>query len=75
MAMTWRQIETSRQRRLWFTEVIFPLTGALLAAWQVPDFRELVTVAVHRVECEVRKALAFANGFVHSLVDRLKGAR
>lgn len=39
--MTWRQIETSREARLWITQVIVPVLGmatALVVA--VPEARE-----------------------------------
>ena len=58
--MTWRQIETSREARLWITQVIVPVLGmatALVVA--VPEAREAAVTkfmeAKERIKFKLRK--------------------
>jgi hypothetical protein len=58
--MTWRQIETSREARLWITQVIVPVLGmatALVVA--VPEAREAAvtkfTEAKDAIKFKLRK--------------------
>lgn len=58
--MTYKQIETSREVRLWITQVIVPAMGmatALVAT--VPEFREAVVTKAkdvkNRIKYKIRK--------------------
>ena len=58
--MTYKQIETSREVRLWITQVIVPAMGmatALVAT--VPEFREAVVTkakdVTNRIKYKIRK--------------------
>ena len=53
--MTWKQIETCRETRLWITQVIMPVAGvfaALMAA--VPEFREDVLAKARSVKSKLK---------------------
>lgn len=58
--MTWRQIETSREARLWITQVIVPVLGmatALVVA--APEAREVAvakfTEAKNKIKVKLHK--------------------
>ena len=58
--MTWRQIETSREARLWITQVIVPVLGmatALVVA--VPEIRDVAvtkfTEAKEKIKFKLHK--------------------
>lgn len=38
--MTWKQIETMREARLWISQVIIPVTTVAVAALAIPEVRE-----------------------------------
>ena len=52
MAMTWKKIEASRERRLWLTQVVIPTLMACVVLYQVPEVRVQVNKAVESaVDC------------------------
>lgn len=56
--MTYKQIETSREIRLWITQVIVPtiaVTTAVVAT--VPELREAVTTKFNNVKDKVKLKL------------------
>lgn len=55
MAKTWKQIETSRERRLWFTQVIIPsiIIGGVI--FSKPEVREFLTDKINRIKAKVKK--------------------
>jgi hypothetical protein len=56
--MTYRQIETSREIRLWVTQVIIPALGMATAlAATVPEFREAVTTKAKEVKNAIKSKL------------------
>lgn len=52
--MTYRQIETSREIRLWFTRVVLPLFGI---AMMVPECRNAVVAKTKEVANTVKSKL------------------
>lgn len=53
--MTYRQIETSREARLWITQVVVPMLGiatALVAT--IPEFKEAVVAKTQEVKNKVK---------------------
>lgn len=40
--MTYKQIEASREMRLWISQVVVPVVGAAAIAWTNPDVRDYV---------------------------------
>lgn len=54
--MTYRQIESSREVRLWVTQVIVPMLGMVTAlAATVPEFREAVVAKTQEVKDKVKQ--------------------
>lgn len=56
--MTYRQIEASREVRLWITQVIIPVLGmttALVAT--VPEFREAAVTKYNDVKSKIKDKL------------------
>ena len=54
--MTYRQIESSREARLWITQVIVPMLGMATAlAATVPEFREAVVTKTQEIKSKVKK--------------------
>lgn len=56
--MTYKQIEASREARLWITQVIVPALGmatALVAT--VPEFREAVVTKAKVVKSKIKNKL------------------
>jgi hypothetical protein len=58
--MTWKQIETSRETRLWITQVVVPVLGmatALVAT--VPELREAAVAKFEetrtKIKCKLHK--------------------
>lgn len=41
---TWKQIETSREIRLWISQIIVPVIGVTGALMAIPEVREAVKV-------------------------------
>ncbi len=60
---TWKQIETSRERRLWFTQVIVPMALGAVALMQVPEVRNAVYDAKQRVGNAMRNVASAFNGW------------
>ena len=52
--MTNRQIEVSRELRLWVTKVIFPVVGIVLA---VPSSRKFVVAKTKEVASKIKSKL------------------
>lgn len=60
---TWRQIEDSRDRRLWFTQVVIPL-GAGVMLWMADEERRNWTVE------KIDQAKQWFVGKVQKVVNR-----
>lgn len=50
--MTYRQVETSREIRLWITQVIIPMFGI---AMMIPEAREAVVTKAREIKEKVRE--------------------
>ena len=46
MAMTRRQIDSSRERRLWIGQVVMPTLTLIVTAMSIPEVRETTKVKV-----------------------------
>lgn len=60
---SWKQIEDSRDRRLWLTQVGLPLAGGVLF-WMSDEDRREWTVE------KIRDAKAWVDGKVNKLINR-----
>ena len=52
--MTWKQIETSREIRLWLSQIVIP---AISVTMMVPEAREAVVEKFHEVKKSVKEKL------------------
>lgn len=52
--MTYKQVEASREMRLWFTQVIVP---AFCVVMLIPECREVVVTKAKEVGAKVKNAL------------------
>lgn len=50
---TWKQIESSRERRLWLTQVAIPTVMIGIAAYQIPEVRAKAREMKWKVQCGV----------------------
>jgi hypothetical protein len=56
--MTWKQIEASREARLWITQVIVPVLGMATAVMvAVPEARQAVATKAEDVKNKIKKRL------------------
>jgi hypothetical protein len=56
--MTYKQIETSREIRLWITQVILPAVGiGTVLVTAVPEFREAVVAKAKNVKDKIDEKL------------------
>lgn len=54
--MNYRQIETSREVRLWITQVIVPTAGmALAAVMMVPEVKDFAAKTIVKVKSKFKK--------------------
>ena len=59
---TWKEIEASRNRRLWITGVGLPVVGMFVTLYsQVPGFRE----KVNNIPYEVKKKIAHLKNLIN----------
>lgn len=48
--MTWKQIETSREARLWIGQIVIPAATVMVTALAVPEVRDAAKTRVQRVK-------------------------
>ena len=53
--MTYKQIEASREARLWVGQVIIPVVMTVVTAANIPEVREFVKVKIDEVKRFIRK--------------------
>ena len=53
--MTYKQIEASREARLWIGQVIIPAITVVGAAMTVPEVRKAVTEKANNVKTDIKK--------------------
>lgn len=54
---TWKQIETSREIRLWISQIIVPVIGVTGALMAIPEVREAVKVKAVEIKDKVKSKL------------------
>ena len=52
---TWKQIETSREIRLWISQIVMPAATFAAAAMAIPEVRHAVTAKAKRIKASVDK--------------------
>lgn len=55
--MTWKQLETRREARLWITQVIIPGAAIVAAAMNIPEVREKVVTKVQDIKAKIKARL------------------
>lgn len=53
--MTYRQIESSREMRLWMTQIVIPMVALGAIAWSNPDIRFSIKSRWHELKNHFRK--------------------
>ena len=53
MAMTRRQIDSSRERRLWLGQVIIPTLTLIITAVSIPEVRETTKVKAKEIKRKI----------------------
>ena len=51
--MTWKQIEASREARLWLSQIVLPVVGVVMMA---PEAREAVVAKIKQAKKNVETA-------------------
>ena len=57
MAMTRRQIDASRERRLWISQVIIPSLTLVATAMAIPEVRETVKAKANEIRFKIESRL------------------
>lgn len=52
--MTRKQIEAARERRLWLTQIVVPVTSTAVAALSIPEVRQTIAAGVLRVKAKAQ---------------------
>lgn len=53
MAMTRRQIDSSRERRLWLGQVIIPTLTLIITAMSIPEVRETTKIKAKEIKRKI----------------------
>lgn len=57
MAMTRRQIDASRERRLWISQVIIPSLTLVATAMAIPEVRETVKTKANEIRFKIESRM------------------
>lgn len=57
MAMTRRQIDASRERRLWISQVIIPTLTLVATAMAIPEVRETVKAKANEIRFKIESRM------------------
>lgn len=57
MAMTRRQIDASRERRLWISQVIIPSLTLVATAMTIPEVRETVKAKANEIRFKIESRM------------------
>ena len=52
--MTRKQIEAARERRLWLTQIVVPVTSTAVAALSIPEVRQTIAAKCSQVKAEIQ---------------------
>lgn len=53
--MTHRQIEQSREVRLWISQIIVPAVGIAVAALNIPEVRQAASTKVNKIRESIKR--------------------
>lgn len=52
--MTFKQIEASREARLWITQIVVPAAAAVVVAMSIPEVRHAIAEKVDSVKTAIK---------------------
>lgn len=52
--MTYRQIETSREVRLWIGQILVPAAGVVVATLTIPEVRSMVATKAESIKVSIK---------------------
>ena len=52
--MTWKQIETSREARLWVVQVLIPIAAITTGILSVPEIRKAASTKINNVKQHIK---------------------
>ena len=52
--MTWKQIETSREARLWAVQVLIPIAAIATGILAVPEIRKAASTKINNVKRHIK---------------------
>ena len=52
--MTWKQIETSREARLWAVQVLIPIAAIATGVLAVPEIRKTASTKINNVKQHIK---------------------
>lgn len=56
--MTRKQIEAARERRLWLTQIVVPVTSTAVAALSIPEVRQTIAAKALHVKAEAQEKIS-----------------
>lgn len=55
--MTYKQIEASREARLWIGQIMVPAVSAVVAVLSIPEVREMVATKANQVKYSIENKM------------------
>ena len=55
--MTYKQIEASREARLWVGQILVPAVSAAVVVLSIPEVREMVATKANQVKCSIENKM------------------
>lgn len=55
--MTYKQIETMREVRLWIGQIVVPIATTAVAALSIPEVRQAVATKAKSMEASIKKKI------------------
>lgn len=55
--MTWKQIEKSREIRLWISQIIFPTAVIVGTVLSIPEVRKNVVIKANRIKNDIESKI------------------
>lgn len=55
--MTYKQIEASREARLWIGQIMVPAVSAVVAVLSIPEVREMVATKANQIKYSIENKM------------------
>lgn len=53
--MTWKQIEASREIRLWVSQIVVPAAIAVATIMTIPEVRQSIAEKAENIKCSIKQ--------------------